>query len=69
MSEQQRPNSPPDQNQHELDQNQLDQNQPAQDETPRRGVNLTLIYGLIALAMLVAIAVAALIVLPFYNRR
>jgi hypothetical protein len=33
------------------------------------GPNLILIYGLIALAMLVAIAVAAFIVLPFYNHR
>jgi hypothetical protein len=34
-----------------------------------RGPSLTLIYSLIVLAMLAAIAVAALIVLPFYNRR
>jgi len=33
------------------------------------GPNLILIYGLIALAMLVAIPVAAFIVLPFYNHR
>ena len=33
------------------------------------GPNLALIYGLIALAMLAAIAVAALVVLPFYHRR
>jgi hypothetical protein len=33
------------------------------------GANLALIYGLIALAMLAAIAVAALVVLPFYHRR
>jgi hypothetical protein len=33
------------------------------------GPNLFLIYGLIALAMLAAIAVAALVVLPFYHRR
>jgi hypothetical protein len=34
-----------------------------------RGPNLALIYGLIALAMLAAIAVAAMVVLPFYHRR
>jgi hypothetical protein len=33
------------------------------------GPNLTLIYSLIVLAMLAAIAFAALIVLPYYNRR
>jgi hypothetical protein len=33
------------------------------------GPNLVVIYGLIALAMLAAIAVAALVVLPFYHRR
>jgi hypothetical protein len=33
------------------------------------GPNLALIYGLIALAMLAAIAVAAMVVLPFYHRR
>ena len=33
------------------------------------GPNLTLIYALIALAMLAAIAVAALVILPFYNHR
>jgi hypothetical protein len=39
------------------------------EETSRPGPNLILIYGLIALAMLAAIAVAAFIVLPFYNHR
>jgi hypothetical protein len=33
------------------------------------GPNLVVVYGLIALAMLAAIAVAALVVLPFYHRR
>ncbi len=33
------------------------------------GPNLALIYGLIALALVAAIAVAAFIVLPFYHRR
>ncbi len=39
------------------------------DEAPRSGPNLTLIYSLIVLAMIAALAVAAFIVLPFYNRR
>ena len=39
------------------------------EEQPRKGVNLALIYGLIALAMLAAIALAALVVTPFYRHR
>jgi hypothetical protein len=40
------------------------------DEPERgRGPNLALIYSLIVLAMLAAIAFAALIVLPYYDRR
>ena len=39
------------------------------EEPPSRGPNLTLIYSLIVLAMIAAIAVAAFIVLPFYQRR
>jgi len=39
------------------------------EEPDSPGPNLILIYGLIALAMLVAVAVAAFIVLPFYNHR
>ena len=39
------------------------------EEPSRPGPNLILIYGFIALAMLAAIAVAAFIVLPFYNHR
>ena len=38
-------------------------------DTPQGGPNLTLIYGLIALAMIAALAIAAMIVLPFYNHR
>jgi hypothetical protein len=34
-----------------------------------RGPNLTLLYGLILLAVLAAIVFAALIVMPFYHRR
>jgi hypothetical protein len=33
------------------------------------GPNLALIYGLLALGLLVAIGFAVLIVLPFYHRR
>ena len=39
------------------------------DKEPSRGPNLTLIYSLMALALLAAIGCAALIVLPFYHRR
>jgi hypothetical protein len=39
------------------------------EEPKRRGPNLILIYSLMLLALLAAIAVAALVVLPFYNRR
>ena len=38
------------------------------DEEPS-GPNLTLIYSLIALALLAAITIAAMIVWPFYVRR
>ena len=38
------------------------------EEEPSRGPNLVVIYGLILLAMLVATAVAAFIVYPFYHR-
>jgi hypothetical protein len=34
-----------------------------------QGPNLTLVYSLIALALVAAIAIAAMIVLPFYQRR
>ncbi len=34
-----------------------------------KGPSLTLLYSLIALALAAAIAVAAMIVLPFYRRR
>ena len=39
------------------------------DEAANSGPNLTLIYSLIVLALLAAVAVAAFIVLPFYNHR
>ena len=38
-------------------------------EEPMLGVNLKLIYSLIALAIVAAIAVAFLIVLPMYHHR
>jgi hypothetical protein len=38
------------------------------DKAPR-SVNLTLIYGLMLLALFIAIGLATLIVLPFYHRR
>jgi hypothetical protein len=41
----------------------------AADNERSQGPNLKLIYSLIGLAMLLAIGVAALIVLPFYLRR
>ena len=46
-------------------------NQLQQDRTDdeARGPNLTLIYTLVALALLAAIAIALLIVFPFYLRR
>ena len=39
------------------------------DQEPSQGPNLVLIYSLIGLALLAAIAIAAFIVLPFYNHR
>jgi hypothetical protein len=39
------------------------------DSGPDRGPNLTLIYSLIGLALILAIGFAALVVLPFYLRR
>jgi hypothetical protein len=38
------------------------------DEAPR-GVNLTLIYGIMLAALLIAIGLATLIILPFYHGR
>jgi len=38
-------------------------------ESSSHGPNLILIYGLLALALVAAIAFAAMIVLPFYLRR
>jgi hypothetical protein len=41
----------------------------ADGDEPSRGPNLVLLYSLIALALAVAIGLAVLIVLPFYQRR
>ena len=41
----------------------------AEDEQPSGGVNLVLIYSLLALALVASIVVAVFIVLPFYQRR
>jgi hypothetical protein len=38
-------------------------------DEPSRGPNLTLIFTLLGLALLIAIVVAVFIVLPFYQRR
>jgi hypothetical protein len=42
---------------------------PKQEDPPSSGPNLTLLYSLIALALLAAIGFALMIVLPFYHRR
>jgi hypothetical protein len=44
-------------------------NPSGQQESPSQGPNLVLVYGLLALALIAAIAFAAMIVLPFYLRR
>ncbi|HEV2326957.1 MAG TPA: hypothetical protein VGS10_23670 [Terracidiphilus sp.] len=41
----------------------------SEDGDPPKGPSLILMYSLIALALLVAFAIAAIIVLPFYERR
>lgn len=41
---------------------------PAQDDKDSSGPNLVLIYSLVALGALLAIACAAMIVWPFYHR-
>ena len=42
---------------------------PGDEEQASGGINLTLVYTLIVLAMLAAIVVAMFVVLPFYHRR
>jgi hypothetical protein len=41
----------------------------SQTDDPSQGPNLVVLYSLIALALVAAIGLALLIVLPFYNRR
>jgi hypothetical protein len=41
---------------------------PEEDPEESRGISLTLVYSLIALAMVLAIGCALLIVRPFYQR-
>lgn len=38
-------------------------------DEPRGGPNLTLVYSLLGAAILAALAIAAMIVLPFYRHR
>jgi len=45
-----------------------DGKRPGPDE-PSEGPNLILLYSLIALALAAAIAIAMMIVMPFYHRR
>jgi hypothetical protein len=42
--------------------------EPPEDEPESKGVSLTLLYSLIVLAILIAIGLAMLIVLPFHRR-
>jgi hypothetical protein len=42
---------------------------PAPEDSPSQGPSLTLIYSLIALALIAAIGFAMMIVLPFHHRR
>jgi len=42
---------------------------PEHEDPPSKGPSLTLLYSLIALALMAAIGFALLIVLPFYHRR
>jgi hypothetical protein len=44
-------------------------NAPEEKDEPSSGPNLVLMYSLIALALVAAIGLALLIVLPFYLRR
>lgn len=40
-----------------------------QEVEPRQGPNLVLVYSLVGLAILAALFIAGLIVMPFYHRR
>jgi hypothetical protein len=43
--------------------------QEPEEDSPSKGPNLVLLYSLIAFALVAAIFLAGLIVLPFYRRR
>ena len=43
--------------------------EPGEQDPPPRGPSLALLYGLLFFALFGAIALAAMIVLPFYHRR
>jgi hypothetical protein len=43
--------------------------QPLAEDRPAQGPSLTLLFGLLAVALATAIGFALLIVLPFYHRR
>jgi hypothetical protein len=45
------------------------ENGPEPEDRESQGPNLALIYSLIGLALLLAIAIAMMIVFPFYQRR
>ncbi|MGO9433200.1 MAG: hypothetical protein ACLPH3_00330 [Terracidiphilus sp.] len=47
----------------------VEQDDAQQEDEPSRGPNLALIYSLLGAALLVALGIAVLIVLPFYHRR
>jgi hypothetical protein len=40
-----------------------------EEDEPSKGPNLVLIYSLLGMALLAAMAIAVLIVFPFYHRR
>jgi hypothetical protein len=40
-----------------------------EEDEPSKGLNLVLIYSLLGAALLAAMAISVLIVLPFYHRR
>ncbi len=46
----------------------VEQRRTDEEDTPPKGPNLVLIYGLLGAALLIAMGLAALIVLPFYRR-
>jgi hypothetical protein len=48
---------------------QIPSPEPESDDEPSTGPNLTLIYSLIALALVAAIGLAMMIVYPFHHRR